>query len=221
MGVLGPNDGGVYHIWGTSPDNIYFVGRTGSIVHYDGANFVQMDSGTDVNLLDIDGTPDGEHVFVIGYNDSGESVVLQLNSGNWQTMYFDQGYWPENDSTGAVLGTYVFQDTVYFSRRGGLWKYNYLTEGSTIIPAHQNGFNEHGYAQIIVSDLNDIFIKDWGFSILHYNGSTWSTDISMNDYFGWYGIESYRFDVSSNLILMVGCIECWFGRAVVIKGYRQ
>tara|TARA_B100000315_G_scaffold195807_1_gene186770 strand:- start:10373 stop:10744 length:372 start_codon:yes stop_codon:yes gene_type:complete len=43
-------------IWGTSSNNVYFVGGNGSIVHYDGLNFVKMESGTEVDLNSITGT---------------------------------------------------------------------------------------------------------------------------------------------------------------------
>ena len=57
---MGINSGYIYAIWGTSSSNMYFVGRTGSIVHYDGSEFVKMESGRDVDLKDIDGTEDGD-----------------------------------------------------------------------------------------------------------------------------------------------------------------
>ena len=53
MGILGQTDGGVPHIWGTSLDNVYFAGRNGTIVHYDGAQWQRIESGTDLPIQDI------------------------------------------------------------------------------------------------------------------------------------------------------------------------
>ncbi|MCF7797952.1 MAG: hypothetical protein K9N11_07945, partial [Lentisphaeria bacterium] len=63
-------------IWGSSPEDVWFVGNGGSIVHYDGSGFQRLESGTEVDLKDITGTPDGDHVFVSGWNQSG---------GNWSS----------------------------------------------------------------------------------------------------------------------------------------
>jgi hypothetical protein len=40
-------------IWASSPDDIYFVGRKGSIVHYDGSKFTKVESGTTLPINDI------------------------------------------------------------------------------------------------------------------------------------------------------------------------
>ncbi len=53
MGVLNQNDGGVNKIWGTSINDLYFVGRKGTIVHYDGKSWKKIDSGTTLDINDI------------------------------------------------------------------------------------------------------------------------------------------------------------------------
>ncbi|MCF7797977.1 MAG: hypothetical protein K9N11_08505, partial [Lentisphaeria bacterium] len=55
MGVLNLDDGGVSSVWGSSPEDVWFVGNGGSIVHYDGSGFTRLESGTDINLKDIYG----------------------------------------------------------------------------------------------------------------------------------------------------------------------
>ena len=42
-------------IRGTSSSNMYFVGLHGSIAHYNGVEFVQMDGMTEINLTSISG----------------------------------------------------------------------------------------------------------------------------------------------------------------------
>ncbi|NQU67539.1 MAG: hypothetical protein HQ510_06320 [Candidatus Marinimicrobia bacterium] len=212
------------NLWGTSSSNMFFVGWNGAILHYDGMNFTQMDTGTSVDLLSIHGSSNGEYVFATGYDDSGalggHSVVLEYYNDIWLTIYSSDNYWPDNDSTGAVIGCYVYNDTTYFTRQGGLWKYNYLTEASSIIPADEIGMDGNHWWQIIVNDFNDIFMKGTSFSALHFNGNSWQREYSIADYYGWHGTHSERFDYHNNLLVMVGCFDCSFGRAVVIKGIR-
>jgi len=222
--VMGLNVSAGLASWGTSSQNMYFVGINGGIAHYDGSSFTKMESNTYVDLKDISGSPDGEHVFVTGYTVSGEfaghSVVLRLVNDVWETLYYDIGYWPHGDSSGAVLGVSVYGDKAYFSRTGGLWRYNFTNGQSIILPANENGFDQHGYAQVIINNLNDIFIKDLGFSLLHYNGHTWKSDVSNNDYFGWFGVHSNRFAYFQNLIVMAGSYSSADGGGIVIMGTR-
>ncbi len=107
----------VNQIWGTSSSDLYFVGLNGSIVHYDGSSFVQMESGTEVDLKDIAGTPDGEHVFAIGYDPTipAPSVALELVNGVWEIRYYTEGSLPVNGNQGWIWGVGVYEDTVYYS----------------------------------------------------------------------------------------------------------
>jgi len=92
MGVLGPDDGGVTSVWASSPTNIYFVGRKGSIVHYDGSGFTRMESGTEVDLRDVWGTVNektGETVvWASGYDDESPATALLVSrNGQWSSVY--------------------------------------------------------------------------------------------------------------------------------------
>ncbi|PIS27582.1 MAG: hypothetical protein COT43_09725 [Candidatus Marinimicrobia bacterium CG08_land_8_20_14_0_20_45_22] len=77
MGVLDDEDGGVTDIWASSSSDIYFVGKKGSIVHYDGSTFTKMESGTEIDLTDIKGDPDGGDIWVCGFDDLKGSVLLK------------------------------------------------------------------------------------------------------------------------------------------------
>ncbi|MBD3224169.1 MAG: hypothetical protein GF313_05530 [Caldithrix sp.] len=49
--------GSINNIWGTSSSNLYLVGNNGNITHYDGQSWQRLDSGTDVDLLDVWAAP--------------------------------------------------------------------------------------------------------------------------------------------------------------------
>ena len=210
-------------IWGTSSSNMYFVGRRGSIVHYDGTEFVQMESGTNVNLKNIHGSGDGEFVFATGFTISGENagqtVALELIDNEWQTLYSYHTTLPNNESTGGVYACYVYGDTVYFNRTGGFWKFNYLTRESTIIPPENTGgLSGFGFQKIIVANTNDIHFIANGFSYLHFNGGSWYVDHSVNTYF-LSECVSNNFDYEANSITMVGYIT--LGKGIVVLGRHK
>jgi len=211
-------------IWGTSSSNMYFVGLNGSIVHYDGANFVQMDSGTDVDLKDIDGTPNGEHVFAVGYDETypARSVILEYENGSWTTFYYCEGVLPSEECQGAInTCTDVIGDTAYFILGFvGLWKYNYLTGESEIIPENEIYFSNRGFPGFKGQGENDIsFIANWG-ELIHYNGSTWHLDTTVLDQFGPNNIRVKGMDFKADIVVSVGYAWNPVG-AFIARGYRQ
>src|SRR5690606_5158442 len=73
-------------IWGTSSNDIYFVGRNGSIVHYNGSpgadGWTKIESGTDLSLSDIWSSNYGT-IFSCGLRTAlVKGVVLETSDGN-------------------------------------------------------------------------------------------------------------------------------------------
>ena len=53
-------------VWGSSPNDVYAVGSYGTILHFDGKTWSQMDSGIEASLLGVWGESGGD-VFAVGY----------------------------------------------------------------------------------------------------------------------------------------------------------
>jgi hypothetical protein len=53
-------------IWGSAADDLFAVGSSGTILHYDGLTWNQMNSGTHNDILGIWGSSGGD-VFAVGY----------------------------------------------------------------------------------------------------------------------------------------------------------
>jgi len=167
-------------IWGTSSNDMYFVGDNGSIVHYDGSEFVGIESEYEVRLLEIHGTPDGEYVFITGrdFFSPAYTVAYQINDGSVETLYYAESTYPDNDvDLGIFSSVYVLGDTAYFVTIQGLWKYNYLTSQSSI----NRVFNNYAYHSLVVQDLNDIFMLGGGGKYVHYNGYSWDFNNDLYD----------------------------------------
>lgn len=59
--------GTAFHgVWGSGPSDVFFVGDGGSIVHFDGASYTALDSGTTNDLNDVWGEGATGSVFVVG-----------------------------------------------------------------------------------------------------------------------------------------------------------
>ena len=207
-------------IWGTAPSNLYFVGDNGSIVHYDGVSFNQMESGTDVDLLDIDGTPDGECVFAVGWNSTlpAPCVVLEMTNGIWNTLYYTEGSLPQDGNVGWVWGVGVLQDTVYLPSSAGLWKYNFVNQDSILINNTKSHMHQSAFKSVNVKSTNDIFFAGSGFKYIHFNGSTYYYSQEISDMYPQRALNGS--DYNGNLVVMVGYFNWWEG-ALVVKGYHE
>jgi len=126
MGILDQDDGGVDHIWASSPDDIYFAGRKGSIVHYDGNNFTKMESGTDIHLRGIWGL-DKEHIWVVGTTNNWErGIILRKNKEKWETVYYTE---PGDKKIGRFYSLWTDRESlIYLNGVSGRCIYNFLLD---------------------------------------------------------------------------------------------
>ncbi len=210
-------------IWASSPDDIYFVGDNGSIVHYDGSGFERMESGTDVDLHNVVGTDDGQYVFSVGYDDSnGHSIILENNNNGWNTLYYNESVVPQSGNMGVVYdGTDIYNDTIYFAMGAGIWKYNYQTEKSRLLRS-QDFFDLliFGSQGLSVHSLNDISTSSGWAELIHFNGYSWKLDTTVMTEFGTGQIYCYGMDQKGEIIVLVGHV---FGRkhALVARGIHN
>lgn len=73
-------------IWGSSSNDLFVVGDNGNIGHYKNGQWSSMESGTDVNLRDVWGSPDGNIVWVAGFEDSYCTVLLRNSGSGFETV---------------------------------------------------------------------------------------------------------------------------------------
>jgi len=187
-------------IWGSSPEDIWFVGDSGSIVHYDGSGFTRMESGHDVRLIDVEGTEGGDYVFVVGYDffSPAYSAVYQIHDGTVETLFYDEIHFPTNGSDwGAVSSVSVYEDTVYFVTYRGLWKKYIYSDESTVDPA----FHNYGYRNMVVQGPNDIFTVGGGGKYAHFNGVSWDLN---DEFYPDYNLSSWGSSLNGNTAVFTG-----------------
>ncbi len=207
-------------IWGSSSSNMCFVGLDGGIVQYNGSSFVQMESGTDVDLIDIAGTPDGEHIFAVGRtNESGiyRTVLLEFRDGEWSIIYETDLYYPVEDNYGAVTSVHVLEDTAYIATAAGLWKYNYFDQTSVLIPIDVYQFIYIHIKEIYGVTINDMFFFDSGMRYIHYNGSTWYRNSEMGYMYDQIALRGA--DFKDDFAVMVGFFNS-YQHALAVRIFR-
>ncbi len=158
-----PFNGQVNKMWGDNANNIYCVGRTGAIYHYNGSSWRKIESGTSLDIYDIYG--DGEEVLAVGSSPrtTFERLILKISNQQSQVVSATpianplSALWFRRHRQYWVSGSGVYQ-----KRHLGedLWKdYDDITPFYT--------FSMAG------SDVNDVFAVGGFGEVMHYNGISW------------------------------------------------
>jgi hypothetical protein len=169
-------------VWGSSGTDVFAVGDSGTILHYDGTSWTAMASGTSNKLNGVWGSS-GSNIFAVG--DSG--TILFYNGGTWSQLASPTTY--TLYGVGGSSGSDVFAV-------GGLddsYGYHYVM-------LHYNGSNWSSIAtgsyyilySVWSSSVSDVFVGGetstyyTSGNIFHYDGSSWST--MSNTIYTLYGI---------------------------------
>lgn len=201
-------------VWGSAEDDIWFVGTEGLIVHYDGHSFNRVPTGNTIRYVDVEGTSDGKHVFVVGHNLKlpYECCVWHFFNGTGKIIYYTDDPNPGQNTYGSVYRVSVYESSAYFKTVAGLWVYDFLNGNSYLDPA----IADAPITSLIVQDRNDILGICGDGSWAFYNGQNWT----INDDFYWnWTISCHSGDFKSNLAVMVG-ITRDASQGMIIRGYR-
>jgi len=167
------------NIWAASDESIYFVGRGGGIIHYDGTTFNRMESGTDIWLKDVWGYVDPETgeetVWACGWNDMAESVLIVYRGEEWEPVYDVQAYLWEylyDHISGPISSVWVTDDFLYISTGNGIYKADHDTSGEAELILPSEWFVNFWF-KIRGNSDNDIFVAGYHQEIMHFNGANW------------------------------------------------
>jgi hypothetical protein len=76
-----PSPSAWYKVWGTAADDVWFCGVDGALLHHDGEELAEVDSGTPRTLLTVHGTGDGSLVTIVGGQFSATVVESENGEG--------------------------------------------------------------------------------------------------------------------------------------------
>jgi hypothetical protein len=105
--------------WGTSSNNIYFVGRAGSIAHYNGSSWKKIESGTEVDLRDVWGDDHG-NVWSCGYSSDFSQTVLLYYDGSTSHIVYEGS--PNEYVGDNFIGS---QSALWVSEKGKVYVMNH------------------------------------------------------------------------------------------------
>jgi len=193
--------------WGSNTNNMYFVGRSGSIAHYNGQSWQKIESGTDLHINDIWGD----------YNNSDNYEILCIasnqfiNEGNKILQISSTVVTPVNNNglSWALNTIWFIPERKYFVGGDGLYSVRSLNDEwirNEDLPSYYKTAIRGIY-------FNDIIVVGAFGLLLHYNGVIWRNfqDITLVN-----GALS-RVDINGNLISCVGSNS---NQAIVLIGQR-
>ena len=213
----------VTKLWAASENEIYGVGARGLIVKYDGNSWTRMESGTDVDLLNIWGVKDEQtgqtHVFAAGSRgDRYYGVVLELKDGQWLHRFDEQHpiFGKEDDHT-YPLAVWAYKDSVYVSYSGydsdNVYRHdiNNFSNDFTLIHSETIG----AVRSIHGNTYNDFFGAGYLDALFHYNGKTIRNFSNIKDVSKYYSVKQY-----GDYVFICGK-NLYTGEAIVISGKRN
>jgi len=215
MGVLENSEGPVYHLWGESSSDIFFVGDRGTIVHYNGSEFSRMESGIDVPLNQICGTS-GDNVWVSGYDNLLNTVLLHYDGKTWRTVYEDDEniYYIKDRIATVIYGVYTDDpDYVWAVVSQGKFRCPNSTESKGYLLPGFTGW-EYAVKTVAGNNHHNLFMAGGESTIWHYNGQ---------DFYRYRNINCNCLikgsDVNGDLVGFVGWIyDNW--QVCVVRGHR-
>ncbi len=203
----------VEKLWGDSPSNVYGVGNTGTILHYNGSLWRKIESETSLDIYDVYG--DGGEVLAIAadaFSGIQGSKLIRLNVEQPTTLT------PQSLSTATLNGLWFISNRRYFGVGSSNFEKRKRDSQEWIavsVPSLGNNFTIRATGQAI----NDVFITATSSQILHFNGVSWrnfQSHIPAGE--KWFrGIK-----VKNNLVIAVGIdVSSPSTRAVVAIGRRK
>lgn len=152
------DDTNLHSVWGTRTNNVWSVGKYGTILHYDGLTWEGQDSPTTKDLYGLWGR-NADSIFAVGV----DGTIIQYENSNWRKIES-----PTFESLFAIWGTPESDDIWAAGRNGTLVHF----DGDEWHAIH--GFaSEHLY-QIWGTGPDNLFVVGENRQVLHLNGGKWS-----------------------------------------------
>ncbi len=214
----------VNKMWGTSSRDFYIVGNNGLVAHYDGSSWQRIESGTDIDLINISGNRNVQNpvIWITGVSESYKyGVVLQIEKNQRVVKLFGKG-----KNIFGVQNSHTHPDAVWLNEEFGFISYAGIND-SWLVRHMISSYATHckvlhvepqgAIWSIKGNGLNDWFAVGSRDVVLHYNG------INVKKYFSWptWDIRYFSVDVKGDLVVACGIVFTSPNAAILIGRRRK
>jgi hypothetical protein len=172
----------INRIWGKNSNNLYIVGNSGKIAHYQNGIWQQISSGTDFPLIDIY-SEDGNEIYISGaYTPETKGVLLKGNSNGFSVM-INSEIINENELFqklyGELASVWIDENNIVYTGGNLLFRYkNNEWNYETSLPENYIGGNPGTYYRGFITSIrgnssNDYIIAGDRNTLKHFNGVNW------------------------------------------------
>jgi hypothetical protein len=216
----GSGPDGANKIWCASSQEVYIISYGGKITRWKNNVWERIESGINIRLTDIYGSPDGSTIWIAGFDDFDGTVFFQSSGNGFKKILeiTDPGIpHPAGQITHVFKSLWTDKsDTVYLGAIGRV----YAAPKNTTIYAKENIWwdyqNEPGFPPetniIRGTGSNDLFVGGFNFFVQHFNGKTWHRYPELEGAGSWYGMA-----VNKRMIFIVGDNN---NNIRIARGYR-
>jgi hypothetical protein len=214
MGIIHyPEDGGVYQVWGSSSDNVWFAGNNGTLVHYDGSRFRRISNPWESQLDWSKVKGMGNDVFVVGYTRFSpfKSAFINIKNGECKTLMSSNtanGIW---DSTLGIFSDWghmitfdILKEHLYVRAIQGTLKFPYSKDYISHWIMYQD-YPGDFYVDMDTKAENDILMIGAIRQFIHFNGKSWKSVFSNPNIY----CEYRAMDRKEDLVIVVGDQIVW------------
>jgi hypothetical protein len=156
--------GGALKIWGSSSNNIYFVGRSGLIIHYNSSSWRKIESGTSLDVVDIWGSVDEILAVASQLGRNLNRAVLRFTPTGATSL-------SDLPLTKPLSTIWFHSLRRYYVAGSGIYDKRHLSDSLWLRSASQ--VNVYYTNRIRGQAINDVITAGSFREILHYNGATW------------------------------------------------
>lgn len=172
--ILGSDSVTVSKAWGSSSSNIYFVGRLGNIIFFDGTSWRRLLSGTTLPIQDIWGGVNPRTGSIEVYAVASNTIAFPAGkklfriTGSSATAMSDSGL------DVGLSGLWFAPGGRYYVVGAGIYYSSYINQ-STIWQGGHNIITPYWSDGVRGNASNDLLVVGSFGEILHFNGSTWKS----------------------------------------------
>lgn len=172
-----PDGNALNNVWCSSPNDVFAVGTNGTIKHYDGSTWSEMESGTTSNLNRVWASSSSD-VFTVG-----ENVILHYDGSLWQSMDYEisgcyfYDVWGSSPSDVFVSGSRLDNGTtkgIILHYDGSNW--DIMTDqltGSVSSIWGSSPSDVYAVSNEYIA-TSEQFFPNYASIIYHYDGQSWN-----------------------------------------------